>query len=166
MRELLIGLTKYFAFYNGERLHLGLANRTPDAVCQSAEGGGAMIVDKYGAVVKAAHQNATKQHLDHPMRLSTDQIQAICQAATASFGEGAAVWLFGSRVDDHKRGGDIDLLVRPPPSATNQPFAKRIKMLGMLERLLGERKIDLVIEQPGDSRPIVTVAHTTGIQIQ
>jgi len=100
------------------------------------------------------------------MRLSTHQIQAICQAATASFGEGVAVWLFGSRVDDNKKGGDIDLLVRPPLIAADQPFAKKIKMLGLLERLLGERKIDLVIEQPGDSRPIVAVAHTTGIQIQ
>ena len=52
MSELLIGLTKYFAFYNGERPHQGLANRTPDAVYKSAEGGGAMIVDKYGAVVE------------------------------------------------------------------------------------------------------------------
>jgi predicted nucleotidyltransferase len=100
------------------------------------------------------------------MRLSTDQIQAIRQAATATFGEGAAVWLFGSRVDDNKKGGDIDLLVRPPPPAADQPFAKKIKMLGILERLLGERKIDLVVEQPADSRPIVTVAHATGVQIQ
>jgi len=38
--------------------------------------------------------------------------------------------------------------------------------LTMLERLLGERKIDLIIEQPNDSRSIVKVAHTTGIQIQ
>ncbi len=29
MSELLLGLTKYFAFYNGERPHQGLANRTP-----------------------------------------------------------------------------------------------------------------------------------------
>ena len=48
--ELLIGLTKYFAFYNGERPHQGLANRTREAVHQSAEGGGAMIVDKYAAM--------------------------------------------------------------------------------------------------------------------
>jgi hypothetical protein len=39
-------------------------------------------------------------------------------------------------------------------------------MLSLLERLLGERKIDLVIEQPDDTRDIVKVAHTTGIQIQ
>lgn len=100
------------------------------------------------------------------MRLSTDQIQAIRQAANATFGAGTAVWLFGSRADDSKKGGDIDLLVRPSIATAQQPFAKKIKMLGLLERQLGERKIDLVIEQPDDARPIVMVAHTTGIQIQ
>lgn len=48
MGELLIGLTKYFAFYNGERPHQALRNLTPDVVHQRAEGGGAMIVDNYG----------------------------------------------------------------------------------------------------------------------
>jgi len=48
MGELLIGLTSYFSFYNGERPHQGLGNQTPNAVYQSAQGGGAMIVDKYG----------------------------------------------------------------------------------------------------------------------
>jgi predicted nucleotidyltransferase len=65
-----------------------------------------------------------------------------------------------------KKGGDIDLLVRPDPSQLAQPFIKKIRMLTVLERLLAERKIDLVIEQPGDVRPIVSVAHATGIQIQ
>jgi putative transposase len=49
MGELLIGLTKYFAFYNAERPHQALGNQTPDAVHTSASGGGAMIVDKFGA---------------------------------------------------------------------------------------------------------------------
>ena len=48
MGELLIGLTKYFTFYNGESPHQALQNRTPGAVHQGASGGGAMIVDKYG----------------------------------------------------------------------------------------------------------------------
>ena len=45
MGELLVGLTDYFAFYNGERPHQSLDNKTPDVVYRSAIGGGAMIVD-------------------------------------------------------------------------------------------------------------------------
>jgi predicted nucleotidyltransferase len=100
------------------------------------------------------------------MRLTTDQIQAIRDAASSAFGDKAAVWLFGSRVDDAKRGGDIDVLVRPTPMTDDEPFAKKIRMLILLERVLGERKVDVVIEQPNDPRPIVAVAHATGIQIQ
>ena len=47
--ELLLGLTEYFAFYNGERPHQSLGNRTPDAVYRSGEGGGASIVDRFGS---------------------------------------------------------------------------------------------------------------------
>lgn len=109
------------------------------------------------------------------MRLSTDQIQAIRQAATVAFGQGTAVWLFGSRVDDAKKGGDIDLLVCPQAATAShtadsakphQAFMQKINMLKLLERTLGERKIDIVVEQPQDSRPIVEVAHTTGIRLQ
>ena len=39
------------------------------------------------------------------MRLTTDQIQAIRDAASSTFGDQAAVWLFGSRVDDAKKRG-------------------------------------------------------------
>jgi putative transposase len=47
MDELLIGLTKYFAFYNAERAHQSLGNQTPQEVHETSSGGGAMIVDKY-----------------------------------------------------------------------------------------------------------------------
>ncbi len=43
---------------------------------------------------------------------------------------------------------------------------QKIKMLNLLERSLGERKIDLVVEQTQDTRPIVEVAHKTGIKLQ
>ena len=39
-------------------------------------------------------------------------------------------------------------------------------MLNLLERALGERKIDIIVEHPQDQRPIVEVAHTTGIRLQ
>jgi putative transposase len=47
MEELLVGLTKYFAFYNTERPHQALGNQTPQDVHKTSSGGGAMIVDKY-----------------------------------------------------------------------------------------------------------------------
>jgi predicted nucleotidyltransferase len=106
------------------------------------------------------------------MRLNDDQIQAIRQAATNAFGQGTSVWLFGSRVDDAKKGGDIDLLVCPQVRSAEdaaepqQTFMQKIKMLNLLERYLGERKIDLVVEQAQDPRPIVEVAHKTGIKLQ
>ena len=46
--ELLLGLTEYFAFYNGERPHQALGNRTPNAVYHAGAGGGASIVDRFG----------------------------------------------------------------------------------------------------------------------
>ena len=46
--ELLLGLTEYFAFYNGERPHQALGYRTPDDVYRSGDGGGARIVDRFG----------------------------------------------------------------------------------------------------------------------
>jgi putative transposase len=46
--ELLLGLTEYFAFYNGERPHQSLGYRTPDDVYRSGDGGGARIVDRFG----------------------------------------------------------------------------------------------------------------------
>ena len=52
MGELLLGLAGYFAFYNGERPHQSLENKTPDVVYRSAIGGDAMIVDKFGGAVE------------------------------------------------------------------------------------------------------------------
>ncbi len=52
MGELMVGLTEYFAFYNGERPHQCLENKTPDVVYRSAIGGGAIIVDKFGGAVE------------------------------------------------------------------------------------------------------------------
>ena len=53
MAELLIGLTEYFVFYNTERPHQSLSYSKPDRVYQTANGGGAEIVDKYIKAEKA-----------------------------------------------------------------------------------------------------------------
>jgi putative transposase len=52
--ELLLGLTEYFAFYNGERHHQSLGYRTPDDVYGSGDGGGACIVDRFAEQAEPA----------------------------------------------------------------------------------------------------------------
>lgn len=47
--ELMVGLADYFALYNGERPHQSLGDQPPDKVYASGIGGGAVIVNKYGA---------------------------------------------------------------------------------------------------------------------
>ncbi len=46
------------------------------------------------------------------MRLSDFEIKSIKEVAKKNFGESVKITLFGSRVDDTKRGGDIDLYNR------------------------------------------------------
>ena len=53
MGELTLGLAEYCAFYNGERPHQSLGQKTPNAVYRTATGGGAVIVDKFGGAVEA-----------------------------------------------------------------------------------------------------------------
>ena len=96
------------------------------------------------------------------MRLNKQQIESIKDALSVSFGVDAEVWLFGSRTNDSLRGGDIDLLVRNAPSG-DEGFRCKIKFQVELEKLLGVRRIDVVVEQPGDERTIVRYAHENGI---
>jgi putative transposase len=54
MPELTMGLADYFAYYNGERPHQSLANRTPDTVYVEGKHGGASIPDLFGGAREAS----------------------------------------------------------------------------------------------------------------
>ena len=99
------------------------------------------------------------------MRLTLDQIQAIKQTAHAVLGEDARVILFGSRADDAKKGGDIDLLFE-----TDHPVANRATTAGALYvsliRKLGDRKIDILLKDVATPpAPVLEIALQTGIQL-
>lgn len=81
------------------------------------------------------------------------------------FDENAEVYLFGSRVDDCKKGGDIDLyIILKHKNTAEQIFEKKIKFLVALERLIGDQKVDVVIAAD-KSRPIEKEAMRTGIKL-
>lgn len=54
------------------------------------------------------------------------------------------LFLFGSRLDPLKNGGDIDLLVEVPTPAIKTRF-KRLDFLVDLKKAIGERKIDITV---------------------
>ena len=56
------------------------------------------------------------------MRLSNDTIKLIKQGISSCFGN-VEVYLFGSRADDNKTGGDIDIAIKI--DITKEEFKKR-----------------------------------------
>ena len=94
------------------------------------------------------------------MRLKPDEIQAI-KSTIHSLDQEAAVFLFGSRVDDSKRGGDIDLLVLSG-RLSGGDVKRAIK--AELYRLIGEQKIDILLAAD-DSDPFVKLALKTGVKL-
>jgi predicted nucleotidyltransferase len=75
-----------------------------------------------------------------PMRLRETEAAAI-REEVARLDPAARVWLFGSRVDDRARGGDIDLLVR----SDRMGFADKVLLkVRVLERI-GAQQLDLVL---------------------
>ena len=97
------------------------------------------------------------------MRVRKEDIILIKKITKENFGNNAKVYLFGSRVDDQKKGGDIDLYIET--DMKNDVFKQKLKMLGMLHRVLGEQKIDIVINNFINDKYIYQVAKNEGIPL-
>ena len=97
------------------------------------------------------------------MRLTPRQIDLIKAAAHRVLGERSRIWLFGSRADDMRRGGDIDLLVETDDELSNRAQAI-CKIYAAIIMALGERKVDVLLK---DGRtpdaPVFEIAKRTGV---
>lgn len=93
------------------------------------------------------------------MRLSKFEIDTIKQGVFA-LDPKARVYLFGSRTDDNKKGGDIDLLIL---SDKLKPIDK-IKIKAQIFKKLEEQKIDILISKD-TKKPFVQLALTQGVPL-
>lgn len=101
------------------------------------------------------------------MRLSQKELNAIHQCFSVHFLLSDALWLFGSRVDDLKKGGDIDLYVETYYSDISQAIEKQIRFLSDLKLAIGEQNIDIVLNilNQNKKQRIYDEAKNTGIQL-
>lgn len=100
------------------------------------------------------------------MRLNPKERDTIARAARESFTPGTAVFLFGSRTDDNRRGGDIDLLVETPQTPSSEErVERRTRFVTRIWRELDEQRIDVVITAGDelDRRPVVAAAKQSGV---
>lgn len=96
------------------------------------------------------------------MRLTLPQTLAIRRIVLEAAGADARVRVFGSRLDDHARGGDLDLLLElTEPAANAALLAARVS--ARVSRVLHGRKVDVVVSAPNLMRlPIHDIAQREG----
>lgn len=81
------------------------------------------------------------------MRLSKFEIETIKSLAQLHFGNDVQVILFGSRTDNHKRGGDIDLFISNN-TGVKPDVRSKINFVADLILKIGDQKIDVVLDHP------------------
>lgn len=99
------------------------------------------------------------------MRLSPTDARLIRETAEAHFGPGTVVRLFGSRVDDTRRGGDIDLHVMAgDPDRVS--LGNEIRFRVALEEAIGEQRVDVLLRRRSDpDLPIDHIAKDAGMTL-
>lgn len=94
------------------------------------------------------------------MRLSPQQAQIIAQSVHRHLGASARTWLFGSRLHDDKKGGDVDLYVETGPHALMHEVRCKLQLIEALDI-----PVDLIVRSPGDNTPIARIAKAEGIPL-
>lgn len=92
------------------------------------------------------------------MRLTPAQINTIKSTAASVLGEGVRVTLFGSRLHDQQKGGDVDLYVEVQRPELTQNIRCKVQLQ---ERL--DMPVDLIVKPLGDTSPISLIAKKEGI---
>jgi predicted nucleotidyltransferase len=99
------------------------------------------------------------------MRLKQQELDIIKQSAIKFFGDSSHIYIFGSRVDDAKKGGDIDIFIET--NKNENILESKIKFLVELEKKLGEQKIDLIVKNinSDENLPVYDIAKRQGVRL-
>lgn len=98
------------------------------------------------------------------MRLTEHEIAAIKAAAAEAFGAGTVVRLFGSRVDDARRGGDIDLHFEVDPGRATDAATDRFETI--LFQSIDPQRIDKIFTVRGDpTTAFEQIAYRDGVPL-
>lgn len=99
------------------------------------------------------------------MRISDQQRNIILEKVSEVLGKDAKVTLFGSRVDDKKRGGDIDILVETDNIVENLAYTKAL-IEAKLSIAFGCEGIDVLLMAPNIKQSVIhDIAEQTGIRL-
>lgn len=103
------------------------------------------------------------------MRITSEQIKIFDVFAHRYFGEDAGLWLFGSRVDDKKKGGDYDFFVETNLVNADEIVARKLALLAELQNTsqFEDEKIDIVVKRRISTfeMPIYEIARHEGVSI-
>lgn len=94
------------------------------------------------------------------MRLSAEQTRSIVQSVQRHLGQGSRIWLFGSRLDDARKGGDLDLYVETDSPRLRDELRCKIE----LEEAL-DLPVDLIVRSFGEESPIGGIAKSEGVPL-
>jgi hypothetical protein len=102
----------------------------------------------------------------YPVRLTQHDIEAIQSAFKNTFGQNDHLWVFGSRADLSKKGGDIDLYVETSMDSNMATRAKNCFAVNLYQ-IIGEQKIDIVLNLEGSTceLEIYQIAKTKGVKL-
>ena len=101
------------------------------------------------------------------IRLKQKELECIINAFHHFFPAQDHLWLFGSRVNSHSKGGDIDLYIETDLTDAKEIVDKKMALVNELYRQLGEQKIDVVINMLNSETilPIYQVAKKEGVSL-
>lgn len=101
--------------------------------------------------------------LQTAMRLNPQELAAIRQTVLDLAGAESQVRLFGSRLNDEAKGGDVDLLVELKHTTAN-PAWLAAQLAGRISRAMHGRKVDVLLTAPDlQILPIHEIARREGV---